>query len=412
MEINAAERSLSDDTPQGSKAFSGYRWTYHDSLQEGPIRSRAESFSASVDWSSLLQYAAEKRNGSSCQLLPDIGLGYNHMVRIIQFDDGVRWVARLQMPPLGTSDVLENSDESEEAVGNYEYNTISLVRQKTSIPIPEVHAVEARRHCDVKAPFMLMDCLPGNVGMDLGMKVPLEYKQKFLRSLAEIHVQLATVQLPMIGTIVSRNKDGTYRQGPIPGLGGPFSTATEFFIAWAAKTTFGMTDEELRTASGEYADEIIPSVSSFPKSISNLASRLSTRDHGPFPLCHGDFGHNNIIVDDEYRVLGLIDWEASFAGPWEMFADFPLTLSMVPPAIDVPWNYNEQGDPVTDELQQQLADQKSYVAAVKDVENSRGTGNLLSDALKDLRRQQLVTAMRLYQRGKAGWYSKLIDQFA
>ncbi|WDK21047.1 hypothetical protein CGRA01v4_12336 [Colletotrichum graminicola] len=215
----------------------------------------------------------------------------------------------------------------------------------------------------------------------------------------------------MIGTIVSRNKDGTYRQGPIRGLGGPFNTATEFFKAWAAKSTFGMTDENLRTASGQYADEIIPSVSSFPKSITNLATRLSAHDHGPFPLCHGDFGHNNIIVDDEYCVLGLIDWEASFAGLWEMFADSPLTLLMVPPAIDVLWNYNDQGDPVTDELREQLADQKSYVAAVKEVEDSTGTGNLLSDGLKDWRTQQLVTAMRLYQRGKVGRHSKLINEF-
>ncbi|OHE90477.1 hypothetical protein CORC01_14228 [Colletotrichum orchidophilum] len=411
MGNHAIERSLSDGTPQSSKAFSGYRWTYHDSLQEGPIRSRAESFSASVDWSSLLQYAARRRNGTSCRLLRDIGLGYNHMVRIIQFDDGVRWVARLRMPPIKSSGVFEDSDESVEAVEKCEYNTISLVRQWSSIPIPEVHAIEARWDCDVKAPFMLMDCLPGNVGMDLGMKIPPGYKPEFLRRLAQMHVQLAMVQLPMIGTIVSRNEDGTYRQGPIRGLGGPFNTATEFFKAWAAKTTFGMTDENLRTASGQYADEIIPSVLSFPKSISNLASKLSTRDHGPFPLCHGDFGHNNIIVDDEYRVLGLIDWEASFAGPWEVFADFPLTLSMVPPSIDVPWNYNEQGDPVTDELKHQLADQKSYVAAVKEVEDCSGTGNLLSDALKDCRRQQLVTAMRLYQRGKVGWYSKLVDDF-
>ncbi|TEA15774.1 hypothetical protein C8034_v002327 [Colletotrichum sidae] len=412
MGSKVVERSLSDDTPQGSKAFSGYRWTYHDSLQEGPIRSRAELFSASVDWRSLLRYAASRRNGSGCQLLRDVGLGYNHMVRIIQFDDGVRWAARLRMPPIGSSDAFENSNESIEAMETCEYNTISLVRQKTSIPIPEVHAIEARWDCDVKAPFMLMDCLPGNVGMDLGMKVPPGFKPKFLRRLAQMHVQLATVQLPMIGTILSRNEDGTYRQGPIPGLGGPFNTATEFFKAWAAKSTFGMTDEHLRTASGQYADDIIPSVSSFPKSIGDLAPKISARDHGPFPLCHGDFGHNNIIVDDEYRVLGLIDWEASFSAPWEIFADFPLTLSMVPPAIDVPWNYNEQGDPVTDELKQQLADQKTYVAAVKEAEYSRGTGNLLSEALNDCTRQQLATAMRLYQRGKVGWYSKLTDEFA
>lgn len=173
-----------------------------------------------------------------------------------------------------------------------------------------------------------------------------------------------------------------------------------------------MTEEGLRVASGKYADEIIPSVSSFPESISNLANGLSTRDCGPFPLCHGDFGHNNIVVDDDYRILGLIDWETAFAGPWEIFADFPLTLSMVPSAIDVPWNYDEQGDPVTPELKQQLADQKSYVVAVRKAEDEMGTSSLLSEALNDRRRQQLMTAMRLYQSGKAGWYSKLVHGFA
>ena len=35
---------------------------------------------------------------------------------------------------------------------------------------------------------MLMDCLEGNVGMDLGMRIPLKYKQAFLSSLAKIHI--------------------------------------------------------------------------------------------------------------------------------------------------------------------------------------------------------------------------------
>lgn len=47
-----------------------------------------DSFLASVNWTALLEYAAKKRKGVSCKLLPDIGLGYNHMVRIVQFSDG------------------------------------------------------------------------------------------------------------------------------------------------------------------------------------------------------------------------------------------------------------------------------------------------------------------------------------
>lgn len=207
------------------------------------------------------------------------------------------------------------------------------------------------------------------------------------------------------------NADGTCQQGPISGLGGPFNTATEFFEAWAAQAKFRLSDKQLRAASGEYVDEIVPSVSSFLESISKLASRLSVRDHGPFPLCHGDFGHNNTIVDDDYHILGVIDWETAFAGPWEVFGDFPVSFSTVPPAMDVPWDYNEDGSPKSAELAQKYADQRGYVAAVKEEENrSGGNDHCLSEALEDSRRQELATAMRLFQNGKVGWYSKVIDQ--
>lgn len=207
-------------------------------------------------------------------------------------------------------------------------------------------------------------------------------------------------------------EDGTYQQGPIPGLGGPFDTATEFFEAWAQKVEFGISDEKLRAASGPYAAEIIPSVSSFTDSIYKLAGRLSVRDHGPFPLCHGDFGHNNVIVDDRYHILGVIDWETAFAGPWELFADFPLTISSVPRAMNVPWDYDEEGSPKSPDLIRKFADQNDYMAAVRKEEHrSDGVSPCLSEALGDSRRRQLATAMRLYQNGKAGWYAKLIDEF-
>ena len=64
-----------------------------------------------------------------------------------------------------------------------------------------------------------------------------------------------------------------------------------------------------------YAAEIIPSTLAFIKSVSEIAHKLFVQDYGLFPLCHGDFGHDNIIVDDEYCILGVIDWETSFADP-------------------------------------------------------------------------------------------------
>jgi len=143
----------------------------------------------------------------------------------------------------------------------------------------------------------------------------------------------------------------------------------------------------------------------------DLSHEISTRDHGPFPLCHGDFGHNNIVVDDEYRVLGVIDWESAFAAPWEVLADFPLTLSTIPPAIDAPWNYDEAGNPKDEETIQRYADRKAYLAAVREQEIKKGIDNSLSAALADSKREQLIRAMRIYENGKAGFYSKLVEKF-
>ena len=89
-----------------------------------------------------------------------------------------------------------------------------------------------------------------------------------------------------------------------------------------------------------------------------------------------------------------------------------MTLLTVPPAMDVPWKYDEEGSPKSTDLVRKFADQKYYIAAVRQEENRSNINNrCLSEALGDSGRRQLATAMRLYQNGKVGWYSKLIDGF-
>ncbi|VUC23493.1 unnamed protein product [Clonostachys rosea] len=395
-----------DDT----KSFSGYRWTYFSSLNDGPIRSRAESFLAAVNWPRLLEYASEQRNGASASILPAIGLGGNNMVRIIEFHDGVRWVARLRLPSL--LDAV-SSEGSLDAKSSREFNTISLLTKASAIPTPAIYAFEPGLGSGVNAPFFLMDCLEGNVGMDLGMDIPTAHKKNFFKELAKIHVDLSKIQLPKIGTIISMNADGTFQQGPIPGIGGPFDTATDFFRAWATKKHFGASDDRLRALCGPYADEIVPSVASFKKSVADIAKMISIAyDKGPFPLCHGDFGHNNIIVDNKYHILGVIDWESAFAGPWEIFGEFPLTVSVVPPEMNLPKDYDERGWPKDPTLAQRFMDREDYVDAVRrEEEGGQVVDHTLSNILQDTKRQHLITAMNLFENGKPGFYSKVVDYF-
>lgn len=131
-------------------------------------------------------------------------------------------------------------------------------------------------------------------------------------------------------------------------------------------------------------------------------------DKGPFPLCHVDFGHNNIIVDNEYNILAVIDWEHAFASPWEL-QYFPLTIQVTPPPMDLPDNYDENGQPKDKETRQKLADRKFYLSAVHRSEGPDVESPALSEALGNDKVQSLATAMRLFVDGKMGFYSKVLD---
>lgn len=219
--------------------------------------------------------------------------------------------------------------------------------------------------------------------------------------------------MPKIGKVVGINEDGTYRQGPLPNLGGPFDTAADFFRAWSSTVEFGLSESRLRDAAGPYADEISQSLSAFRGWVNDNAEHLSANNTGPFPVCHGDFGHNNIVFDDNYRLLGVIDWETAFAAPYEISGEFPLSLLVIPPAMDVSWKYDEAGCLKDPEVRQKFDDRTSYIAIVRHKAQERGLtgGYTLSAALQDAQRQHLASAMRLYQDGIPGWYFKVAEEF-
>lgn len=175
----------------GTADFVEYKWDYFTSLAEGPIRTRAVNFLSSINWVALRMFATESRGGVPCDVLPPIGLGYNHMVRIIRYEDGIYWVARLRLPSISNHQEDSVNVASEIAMKR-EAATISAVRRSTDIPIPKVHTFKLKRELDVGAPFFLMDCVKGNVGMDLSMEIPSLHKEAYLRELASIQVSQTT----------------------------------------------------------------------------------------------------------------------------------------------------------------------------------------------------------------------------
>ncbi|KAG2420429.1 hypothetical protein HFD88_000041 [Aspergillus terreus] len=258
---------------------------------------------------------------------------------------------------------------------------MALVRSQTSVPLPNVFGYELTDANEIGAAFILMEFLPGPSAMD------------------------ADGGLPKIGSIIRRDNN-SFDVGPIPGLGGPFSTATEFFREWAKQARFPLSEERIRRAmAGGPVDEIIRSIKDFPRRLQDLANNISrNNDSGPFPLYHHDLYHSNMIVDDKFLILGVIDWEKASTVPWQL-VEPPLFLSIVPATMDDPNNYEADGTPKNQSEIQRLQERSEYAKFVQAKEEEMGIDEKLSETLLDPNIQSLARAIKVYHDpGKLGFY--------
>ncbi|KAL3454441.1 hypothetical protein BJX65DRAFT_260508 [Aspergillus insuetus] len=292
-----------------------------------------------VNWPALCAYASSLKDNRPCTLLDKSTSGGVHLIRLLEFrekETNVQWIARIQLEP--------STPETATAL-EAEIAAMELIRSRNGagarggkpgiLVVPQIYGYELDDANPVGAAFILMEFLPGSSAMDAAGgydvhrgRVPVEWKGAFYREMASIQVHLSSICLPKIGTIVKR-ADGSFDVGPLPGLGGPFSTATDFCKAWAAHAKFSQANAQIqRCAQGVPAvKDLLQSIHDFPPRLSELASKISKYDEGPFPLYHSDLYTSNIIVDDCFRVLGIIDWEGACSVPWEV-VEPPLFLAV------------------------------------------------------------------------------------
>jgi len=161
---------------------------------------------------------------------------------------------------------------------------------------------------------------------------------------------------------------------------------------------------------GPLGDEVWESIRCFPKRVGELANLISgPYENGPFPLVHVDFGHNNIVVDSEYNILGVIDWENAISAPWGM-VEYPLTVRATPVPMDASWNYKSDGSPTDIDLIEKHKDRQEYLQAVIDAEKELGLSSELSKVLSNIQIRDVAAAMKLFGvDGKMGWYSRVLD---
>jgi hypothetical protein len=214
---------------------------------------------------------------------------------------------------------------------------------------------------------------------------------------------MASVRFPRIGSVI-RLSDGTYSVGPMSGIGGPFDSAAVFFRAWAKGMKFPYNEHTIRERTpAEHVDEILKSIKDFPLKLLNVAQHYTFQE-GPFPIIHTDLYKSNILVNSDYRVQSVIDWENAIVGPWEM-VEFIKDLSIVPPVMDGPLYREDESD------REKFADRMRYIEVVEKTEMARHLDSKLSTVFGDRNTQNLASAIWLYLDGRIGFYSGVFEPF-
>jgi len=187
-----------------SPKFTKFRW---QSIQKNPNKQASYQvrekvcLKSIIDWKALRQSAENVRN-VPCKVGDQYCFGGRHAVREIVFEDDVHWIARVLLPevnpdasekyvpkPVGFGWTKEQHAENAAKMQS-EVDTMCYIREMTDVPVPTVFFAETGVDNLVGAPYMFMECIRGNSGMDMPgeFKVPRKYGDKFLTSEAEMMV--------------------------------------------------------------------------------------------------------------------------------------------------------------------------------------------------------------------------------
>ncbi|TRX96856.1 hypothetical protein FHL15_002162 [Xylaria flabelliformis] len=269
---------------------------------------------ATINCDALRARAETLRNGVKCTVnLPppdqayfnfEVHGGCNYHGSIV-FEDGKTWLARFRLPNHNEPPLQERNFDRRSEFATYRFLA------KTAIPVPQVYDC-----ADDEDPMNLIGA--GYILLEKLVGKPLEWheasevqKAKFSRQLADIYanleqhpldrlgrLQLLSTGLPEVGpAFFDYDSDGNL----IPF--GPFSHSNEYYKALIQQKIQLIKTGEAATSAP--LDQYLVCMS--------LLDSLPPNESGPFFLRHVDSRDANFLVDDDYNITGMIDWELAIS---------------------------------------------------------------------------------------------------
>ena len=244
----------------------------------------------------------------------------------------------------GTTPFPEEKVQNEVAVMRY-------ILDQTSIPVPFIHHFGSKEDSPLKlSPFIMMDHIEHSTKMYAALNIPgcpddkrgaldpdidIGRLEMLYGQMAGILLQLSRLELPRIGSLcqvddftwnVARRplpmnlnelvRVGTLPRSQLPAPDTIYSTASSYFEALAALNIQHLVDQ--RNDAVDSADDCCRKFVA-RQLFYKLArdKRLTRFENGPFMLWCDDLRPANVLLNEDSQIVGVVDWEITYAAPAE-----------------------------------------------------------------------------------------------
>ncbi|KAK2814027.1 hypothetical protein FQN50_000431 [Emmonsiellopsis sp. PD_5] len=224
---------------------------------------------------------------------------------------------------------------------------MKYIAEKTTIPIPRLHGYSMNRDNVLGLPFMLMEyaegkTLAGVVLQDLEKRT----RDHLYAQIADVYIKLYDQQFDRIGALTLDENDENW----VFANNRPLTVdVNEQEVSGLDFCSRFLPSQQTFTSAIDYVYLILKLINNdyyrCPDSIMGEEDARHYRysiwagqgivmewtkpeyNHGPFILMHGDLRPSNIVIDDNFNITSILDWEWSHTLPVQLFAVPPYWLT-------------------------------------------------------------------------------------
>ena len=330
--MNVCISSAAAELPSGTfpllplRLTDGFQTKEYEVAGQDALAEELRALFQTINVNALTLIASKLRGGISCFVRPfgydraslRSAMGAINLHLELVFDDGLSWMARLKRRNASTLPAAVRPCLIRSEVATY-----SFLRKETKVPVPAVFAYALDSNNPVGSGYILMETIKGN---NLLSSSPTSGQlSKVLVQLAEIYKELYRHPFPLMGSL---DTPGSANIGPI---------VHDLMVDLALINGGGRDTQQHVSFPGPFINlrdfyhELIPRIlhmivvgELYPfwavdaflihKFLFDLLGRWSEdiQETGEFYLRHFDDKGDHIMVDEDFNITGIIDWEGAY----------------------------------------------------------------------------------------------------